>query len=117
MKTGGRDSDSETFHGNPAGERIPPGKAQPAAGSESGCTGGAHQLPPRIWGRGLTSRQFPTPIPCPHSHALAARRPPSVEDEGGGEQHPEAEQHNPDGLPDRIVHQNDQNGDKTKMGT
>jgi len=32
---GGRDSNSETFHRNPAGERIPPGKAWPAAGSES----------------------------------------------------------------------------------
>ena len=29
---------SETFHWNPAGERIPPGRARPAAGSES-CVG------------------------------------------------------------------------------
>src|SRR5262249_7243110 len=27
LEKGGRDSNSETFHGNPAGERIPPGRA------------------------------------------------------------------------------------------
>jgi hypothetical protein len=35
LEKGGRDSNSETFHCNPAGERIPPGRAWPAAGSES----------------------------------------------------------------------------------
>src|SRR5262249_15145559 len=41
---GGRDSNSETFRWNPVGERIPPGRAWPEAGSESCAAEGQPSL-------------------------------------------------------------------------